>query len=404
MRILTITAQKPNSTGSGVYLTELVKNFAKNGHEQAVLAGVYREDEVEFPEGVRFYPVYFQTEELPFPIPGMSDEMPYESTVYGQMTKEMVRRFEGAFRSAVRDAAEEFKPDLVICHHLYLVTSLVREELAGYRVCGICHNTDLRQMKKIPLKREYIRSQIPKLDAIFALHKEQKKEIMEIYPVREKRITVVGTGYNSEIFLRNQEKTELVSGAGKPLRLIYAGKIAEKKGAASLIKSLSFLPWKAEELEVFLAGGAGNKEEYDRIQKLAAQCGYPVRFLGKLSQEELAKEYNKSDIFALPSFSEGLPLTVIEAMACGCKVIVTDLPGIRPWIKENVEHAPIFFVTPPEMRNADEPAAESLKEFEKNIARAIEVCADTPYGEYPDLSRVSWKNICKVLVGKFGKA
>ena len=69
-----------------------------------------------------------------------------------------------------------------------------------------------------------------------------------------------------------------------------------------------------------------------------------------------------------------------------------------------MEHAPIFFVTPPEMRNADEPAAESLKEFEKNIARAIEVCADTPYGEYPDLSRVSWKNICKVLVGKFGKA
>ena len=84
MRILTITAQKPNSTGSGVYLTELVKNFAKNGHKQAALAGVYREDQVEFPEGVRFYPVYFQTEELPFPIPGMSDEMPYESTVYGQ--------------------------------------------------------------------------------------------------------------------------------------------------------------------------------------------------------------------------------------------------------------------------------------------------------------------------------
>ena len=43
MRILSITAQKPNSTGSGVYLTELVKEYALLGHEQAVVAGVYRE-------------------------------------------------------------------------------------------------------------------------------------------------------------------------------------------------------------------------------------------------------------------------------------------------------------------------------------------------------------------------
>ena len=41
MKILSITAQKPNSTGSGVYLTEVVRQFAKEGHEQAVVAGVY---------------------------------------------------------------------------------------------------------------------------------------------------------------------------------------------------------------------------------------------------------------------------------------------------------------------------------------------------------------------------
>ena len=38
MRILSITAQKPNSTGSGVYLTALVKEYALDGHEQAVVA------------------------------------------------------------------------------------------------------------------------------------------------------------------------------------------------------------------------------------------------------------------------------------------------------------------------------------------------------------------------------
>ena len=53
MRILSITAQKPNSTGSGVFLTELVKELAAKGHEQAVVAGVYKEDKTEVPENTK---------------------------------------------------------------------------------------------------------------------------------------------------------------------------------------------------------------------------------------------------------------------------------------------------------------------------------------------------------------
>ena len=74
MRILSITAQKPHSTGSGVYLTETVRGFKELGHTQAVIAGVTREDSVKLPEGVGFYPVYYNSPELPFPVCGMSDE------------------------------------------------------------------------------------------------------------------------------------------------------------------------------------------------------------------------------------------------------------------------------------------------------------------------------------------
>ena len=57
MRILSITAQKPHSTGSGVYLTELVRNWQEMGCVQAVVAGIYEEDYADFPEDVTFYPV-----------------------------------------------------------------------------------------------------------------------------------------------------------------------------------------------------------------------------------------------------------------------------------------------------------------------------------------------------------
>ena len=68
MRILSITAQKPSATGSGVYLTETVRGFKELGHAQAVIAGVTREDKAELPEGTAFYPVYYNSPELPFPV------------------------------------------------------------------------------------------------------------------------------------------------------------------------------------------------------------------------------------------------------------------------------------------------------------------------------------------------
>lgn len=396
---MTITAQKPHSTGSGFYLTEMVKGFATLGHEQAVLAGVYREDTVDFPTGTVFYPVHFKTEELPFPIAGMSDEMPYESTIYGQMNEEMLERFKASFASSIRKAAEEFRPDLVICHHLYLVTSIAREVLPECRVCGFCHNTDLRQMKKIPLEREYIRTQIPKLDAVYALHEEQKKEIMEIYPVEETKITVVGSGYNASVFHRLSQPEVSEEKNDKHLyRIIYVGKIAEKKGVESLVRSLQYLHMNTDELEVDLVGGTGNHEEYQRILRLAEESRYPVHLLGRLSQADLVASYNRSDLFVLASYSEGLPLTIIEAMACGCKVIVTDLPGIRPWVSANVENAPILYLEPPEMVNTDDPVSDSLEKFEKRLAQLIEESRKMPYQGVPDLSRISWENICRKVL------
>lgn len=60
MRILNVTAQKPNSTGSGIFLSELMKEFANKGHTQALVAGVYPEEETPVPDRVTFYPVYFE--------------------------------------------------------------------------------------------------------------------------------------------------------------------------------------------------------------------------------------------------------------------------------------------------------------------------------------------------------
>lgn len=392
LRILSITAQKPHSTGSGVYLTELVQALDLKGCRQAILAGICRDDSVSFPDGVSFYPVYYQSEQLPFPICGMSDEMPYESTRYQDLTPEMTEQFLTAFKTSLNRVLAEFQPDVILCHHLYLLTALAREVTLAFastdssnirpKVAGICHGSDLRQFKKNPLKRSYIKEQIRNLDTIWCLHREQKQEILRLFQCSPEKVKILGTGYNSQIFRKTAERKEKLQ-AGSPerssdsalIRLIFAGKLSEKKGVKSLLQSLRLLPPDlTKHLALTLAGGWGSEQEFQEIRQLADPeqgCPCPVDFPGRLSQTELARLMNQADLFILPSFYEGLPLVLMEALACGLRPICTDLPGIRPWMDENVPGHSIIFVKPPVMENEDEPVAASLPVFEAELAEAV---------------------------------
>ena len=87
-----------------------------------------------------------------------------------------------------------------MCHHLYLLTALIRERFPSHAIYGFCHNTDLRQMQKTDLKRSYIREQIRKLDHIFVPQSAQKQGVQKIYDMPEEQITILGMGYNKDVF------------------------------------------------------------------------------------------------------------------------------------------------------------------------------------------------------------
>lgn len=400
MKILSVTAQKPDSTGSGVYLTELVKVFDKMGHQQAVIGGIYEKDKPELPENVDFYPVHFRTRELPFPITGMSDEMPYDSTRYSDMTDDMTEQFVNAFRKVIRKVMKEFEPDVIICHHLYFLGAMIRELCPKVKVYGVCHGSDLRQIKKNPWQREYIIQQVCKFDGLFALHREQKEQICSFYGCDSSLVEVIGTGYNSHVFYRDEtakkEKNEAVR------RYIFAGKLSEKKGVMSMLRALHYLH-EPELTEVVFAGGYGNQKEYEIIQQLAEDAPCAVNFLGKLVQPVLAREMKLSDVFVLPSFFEGLPLVNIEAMACGLRVVCTDLPGIKEWMEDNIPDNGVVFVTPPRMENEDEAVEADLPVFEMELARAMEEAYKRPVVEIHKVEKISWTGLAERVIETINK-
>ena len=146
--------------------------------------------------------------------------------------------------------------------------------------------------------------------------------------------------------------------------------------------------------------------EYEEIKELAAHCRYPVRFAGCVPQVELAKLYNDGDIFVLPSMYEGLPLTVIESLACGDRVVMTRLDGVADWLEDMIPDADIRYVDLPKMKGADEAVEEELPVFEKRLAQALEDAIRTVKQENRglvknracDVSRISWQKIAQEVI------
>ena len=396
MRILSVTAQKPDSTGSGVFLTELVKGFKTLGCQQAVVCGIAPGESVSFPEGVEVFAVQYETENMPCPVCGMSDEMPYKSTRYRDLDEVLTKCLFAAFSEKIAQAVETFQPDVIFCHHLYFAAALIRQMYPEIPVYGQCHGSDLRQIETNPWQGPWILEQVSKLDGIFALHEAQREQICRIFNLPTSRVQVVGTGYNSNVFYpdsncaRNPEKT----------RYLFAGKLSEKKGVHSLLRCLKYLK-RPERTELYLAGGCGSKEEMEKLRAVADSAPCPVLFLGKLDQASLAAQMNSCDVFVLPSFYEGLPLVLIEAMACGMKTLCTDLPGIQTWLAQALPGSGAVFVEPPALRGADEPIEEELPAFEQRLAEAMEDAERSHIPDCEQVAKLSWEALCSKLLTIF---
>jgi glycosyltransferase involved in cell wall biosynthesis len=96
-----------------------------------------------------------------------------------------------------------------------------------------------------------------------------------------------------------------------------------------------------------------------------------VKLHGQLSQNQLADLLQKSKLFVLPSFYEGLPLVVVEAIACGCRVVCTDLPGVRIQLEPALGEA-MTIVDLPQMKTVDQPMEDALPEYVDRLCSAIE--------------------------------
>ena len=400
MKVLSIIAQKPSETGSGIYLQELMKSFSNLGYDNALVCASYENDNFNVASNVQLYKLVFDTKGFPYKIYGMSDEMPYESYKYSDMDDEHFSLWSERFLNLIDKAVREFEPDILVCHHLYLLTSLVREKYKDKKIVALCHTTDLRQYIKNDIKKDYIKEQISKLDKIAVLTDYYKDLVVEMFDIDKDKVLAVGAGYNKELFNLNDR----IEHNDNTIRLLYVGKVSKEKGVFSLVRAIKIIEDKYQNeikdknIVLNIIGSNGNQQELNEIINEAKKTNIEINFLGKKNQKEVAAYYKSSDILTHMSFNEGLALTAIEALACGMRIVISNFPGIKNYITDNIRNANARFVELPKFTNYKEISDNELKAYEERIAEAIVDSTNDDANGYADMTKISWDNIAKELV------
>ena len=126
-----------------------------------------------------------------------------------------------------------------------------------------------------------------------------------------------------------------------PLRILTICRLVEKKGVDNLLRAVAQLNNRGRSAELTIAGDGPDRR---RLEALAAELKSNewLHWLGAVENRSVPALLAKTDIFALPCRNDsrgdrdGIPVVLMEAMACGVPVISGDLPSIRDLIEDGV--------------------------------------------------------------------
>jgi glycosyltransferase involved in cell wall biosynthesis len=137
------------------------------------------------------------------------------------------------------------------------------------------------------------------------------------------KISVIHNGIDTSHFYPDPSLKKEV-----PPQILWIGRFVPGKGIEYLIDAFSLVQEKQRDVQLVLVGD-GPRKNYIKDMITKKGLTSKVRIIDFIENIRLFELYNRSKIFVLPSLMEGVPRTLLEAMACGIPVIVTKLPHLE---------------------------------------------------------------------------
>jgi len=189
------------------------------------------------------------------------------------------------------------------------------------------HGSDINIVAKYPGPRRLSAWALPQAERIVAVSRPLVDEVVSLGVARE-RVTIVMNGVDSELFKprdREAARAELGLPAG-PLA-VYIGNLKPEKGVLDLARAWHEVP---EGTLVFVGDGPLR----DEIETVTKPLGGRVRLIPRQPLERMPLYMAAADIVVLASHSEGTPNVVLEALACGRRVVATSVGGVPDLITD----------------------------------------------------------------------
>jgi len=178
------------------------------------------------------------------------------------------------------------------------------------------------------LRKIMIRRFLNKAKIIIALSHSWKSFFVEHCGILEHKIVVLTNPVDTRRLIPPSQR----SFEKEPLEIVTNGRLGRRKGTYECIRAIDSLDHEIKRNIHYSLTGDGDKEE---VKKLISSMNLEqiVEVHGWLSDEDLLKIRAKAHVFLLPSFNEGLPMALIEAMSLGLVPVVTPVGGIPEVVK-----------------------------------------------------------------------
>lgn len=213
------------------------------------------------------------------------------------------------------------------------------------------------------IMKKYIRYIFKKADKVIALSNQWKNNLEKI--VDKNKIVVINNGVIVEEDFLEKDYTEIV--------LLFLGRVGERKGIFDIIDIMPEIIKECKDVKL-LVGGDG---EIDELKEKCAQLKIEenVEILGWVNSDEKDILLKRATIFILPSYNEGMPMALLEVMACGISAISSNVGGIPQVIGNGKEG---FIINPGDVSALKDRILELIKsenkrkEMGKNARRKME--------------------------------